>query len=167
MSSQDLVQLVDYDPAWPQMFRTMREELLHAIGNSIRAIHHVGSTAIPGLCAKPIIDICIEGEVYPPGEPIIEALAQLGFAHHGEAGVAGRHWFAKGAPRTHHLHWCPVNGSIVRATLKFRDVLRADKALRDEYTHIKAASAQQNLVDGLAYNQDKEPFILKVLNTYE
>ena len=141
MSSHNLVQLVDYDPAWPQMFWAMQKQLTQATGNSITAIHHVGSTAIPGLCAKPIIDICIESELYPPNETMIEVLAQLGFTHHGEAGVPGRHWFAKGEPRIYHLHWCPVNSAIAQNAIQFRDTLRANSALRDEYACVKAASA--------------------------
>lgn len=155
--------LVAYDPRWPQMFLAMQEQLFSVVGASITAIHHIGSTSVPGLCAKPIIDICIESELYPPNEMVIAALVQLGFTHHGEAGVLGRHWFATGNPRTHHLHWCPVKGAIVQAALKFRDALRANPALRNAYANGKVASVQKNQVDGLAYNQDKEPFILQVL----
>lgn len=163
MNSSELVHLVAYDPAWEQQFATARGQIVAALGHWITAIHHVGSTSIPGLCAKPIIDICIESEIYPPNETVIGALAQLGFTYHGEAGVPGRHWFAKGAPRTHHLHWCAVNSVIVRASIKFRDTLRANPALRDEYAQVKRASAAKHVVDGLEYNLDKEPFILQVL----
>lgn len=159
----EAVTLVDYDPAWPELFAHERDLLRQTLGDVIIAIHHVGSTAIPGLRAKPIIDICIESEIYPPNEAVIEALTKLGFTHHGEAGVPGRHWFAKGHPRTHHINWCPVKGAIAQSAIKFRDVLRANFALAEEYANVKSDSAAKHRIDGLEYNQDKEPFIRSVL----
>ena len=161
----EVVTLVAYDPAWPELFARERDLLRQALGETIIAIHHVGSTSIPGLRAKPIIDICVESEVYPPDKAVIEALAKLGFTPHGEAGVPGRHWFAKGHPRTHHINWCPVNGAIAQAAIKFRDALRANPVLAEAYANVKSVSAAKHQIDGLEYNQDKEPFIRSVLES--
>ena len=94
--SESLV-IADYDPRWPQMFRAERTRILKAIGEWIVAIEHFGSTAVPGLAAKPVIDIDIvmrEGQL----ERIASYLAPLGYTHNGDQGIAGREVFKLTGP---------------------------------------------------------------------
>ena len=108
------VRLVAHDPRWRDVFRTEARLLRRALGTSVSGVHHVGSTAVPCIRAKPIVDIALESQAYPPGESALRALAALGYEHRGESGVEGRHWFVKGVPRSVHLHWCRTGGSVAR-----------------------------------------------------
>jgi len=108
------VVIVPYDSRWPAAYETERLRLTAALGPSGVAIHHVGSTAILGMPAKPVLDIVVECAEYPPTDTFCAAMAQLGYSHMGESHVSGRHWFRKGAPRTHHVHAVPVGGDVMR-----------------------------------------------------
>ena len=87
------VVLHPYDPNWHDLFTREKETITSLLGKEVIAIHHVGSTSVPGLAAKPIIDIALEILNYPPSSAFIEALASIGYEHKGEGGVQGRHWF--------------------------------------------------------------------------
>ncbi|MBD1941889.1 GrpB family protein, partial [Coleofasciculus sp. FACHB-712] len=101
---EDLIQVVDYDTNWPIQFEQEKLQILHALGNAVLDIHHIGSTSVPGLAAKPIIDILVGLEELPPSVDQITSVETLGYLYQGELGVPGRHFFRKGMPRTHHLH---------------------------------------------------------------
>jgi len=103
-----------YNPIWPDHFRQISEVLDAAAGGHFLTIHHIGSTAVPGLAAKPIIDIDVEYPENAPLEPVIEALAQIGYYHNGDQGIPGREVFKRvpsGAHPIldniqHHLYVC-------------------------------------------------------------
>lgn len=159
------IQIVAYDPTWPQRFAAESEALAGGLAHEAVAIHHVGSTAIPRLPAKPIIDILIEARTYPPSGMFVAALATLGYEAMGESGVPGRHWFRKGRPRTHHVHVTPVDGDVARQMLALRDWLRSHAEDAAEYARLKqrAASAHPDDIDGAAYAALKGPFLQRTL----
>ena len=137
-----MIVVADYDPNWPSVFewlRAMHERALRAV--QVVAIEHVGSTAVPGLAAKPIIDVDI---VVAGGEvpDAIRAMEDAGFRSLGERGISDR-WALEAPdhlPRTH--TYVVVDGSLaLRNHLGVRDVLRRDPALRDEYAALKRAIA--------------------------
>jgi GrpB-like predicted nucleotidyltransferase (UPF0157 family) len=160
-----VITVVDYDPAWPERFENLRAEYaaaMAAAGVSVVAIEHVGSTSVPGLAAKPIIDIDIvvrESEVAAASG----VLMSLGFTPQGDLGVPERWAFRAPArlPRTN--TYVIVDGCLsLRNHLAVRDVLRADEALRDEYAVLKKqAGARLDDID--EYVLAKNGIVQKIL----
>ena len=156
--------VLEYDPRWPLFFEQIRALLWPAVQDVATAIEHVGSTSVPGLAAKPIIDIDI---VIPPQQPIesmITRLEPLGYTHLGTLGIAGRDAFRQGNDLpTHNLYVCPADSVGLRNHLAVRDYLR---------THLEAVQAYGALKFGLAntfthdidrYVDGKTDFILSIL----
>lgn len=153
-----------HDPRWAIAFEHQSSLLQKSLGKYIAAVHHVGSTAVADIEAKPVIDIAIESPVYPPDENIIDTLLKQGFIAHGDGGVVGRCWFSKGVPRIANLHWCPVGGKVVQSQIQFRDALREDRALADEYETLKKLAAHGRYIDSAEYAAEKNKFVAKVLS---
>jgi GrpB-like predicted nucleotidyltransferase (UPF0157 family) len=126
------------------------------------AIEHCGSTAVPDVPAKPILDILVGVPAAPDVPALARALAPLGYEHAPDA-VPGHEVFGKGDPRTHLLHVAPVGGPAWRRMLRFRDALRADPALAAEYGALKRALAARFPADRPAYTAAKGEFIARVL----
>jgi GrpB-like predicted nucleotidyltransferase (UPF0157 family) len=134
------------------------------MGQYIAHIEHVGSTSIPGLAAKPIIDIGIELNTYPlPPEPIA-AMEALGYAHRGELGIPERHYFTKGTPRSHQVHSYSPGNPEWDAHILFRDYLRAHPEAARQYEELKRELAARH-TDGNAYAEDKTDFVRSTLAT--
>jgi GrpB-like predicted nucleotidyltransferase (UPF0157 family) len=121
----DTVVLVPYDEAWPSLFVEERVRIERALGSWVEAIEHVGSTAVPGLTAKPILDIMVGVSSLRDAKRCIGPLEQLGYEYRGEAGVPGRLFFRKGNPKTHHLHVTEIGSEFWERHPVFRDYLRA------------------------------------------
>ncbi len=159
------VRIVPYDPVWPGMFEEERAVLEDAIGSWVTdGIHHVGSTAVPGLSAKPVIDILVGVEGLEESLLSFERLVALDYLYspyrHEEM-----HWFVKPDPdeRTHQLHLVPADSPRFRMELRFRDVLRGDDALAGEYAGLKHDLAEQFEHDREAYTEAKTAFVTRVL----
>ncbi|HET7565096.1 MAG TPA: GrpB family protein [Gemmatimonadaceae bacterium] len=163
-SSSDGIVLSEYDPSWPAQFAAERTRILDALGSLKAEIEHIGSTAVPGLVAKPVIDITIGRSAESKLRPYIDALQRLGYEYRGESGIPGRHYFRRGRPRTRHLHLVPYGGDLWRHHLRFRDRLRADPALAAQYAALKRRLATQFAADRVAYTEAKAPFITRVLS---
>jgi GrpB-like predicted nucleotidyltransferase (UPF0157 family) len=164
-----IVRLVPYDPAWPGLFAAEAERLqkFFAASGLVLLLEHTGSTAIPGLPAKPVLDI-LAG--YPEGAPVgayIDALTMADYRHRGEQGIPGREFFRRGDPRSYHLHLTAVDSAFWRDHLTFRDRLRADKSLRDAYAALKYDLAARFPRDREAYIEGKAPFVREILGPSE
>lgn len=157
------IHICPYDPAWPARYAQESARVQAALGGRCRRIEHVGSTAVPGLAAKPIIDMVLECEVYPPDGGVIAALAERGYAHRGEFGVVGRHFFSKGDPRAFHLHVVPLGGEVAVHMIAFRDYLRGHPAAAREYETVKQAAARGRVLESADYVAAKGPFVSGVL----
>ncbi len=161
------VRVAPYDSSWPSLFEAEAERLLQcfeAAGLPI-VLEHTGSTAVPGLAAKPIIDI-LGG--YPGGadvQPYIGVLTQADYVHRGEQEIPGREFFRRGNPRAYHLHLTAIDSRFWRDHLTFRDRLRADDALRDAYAVLKRDLAARFPNDREAYIAAKQPFVEQVLES--
>ena len=155
----DPIVIVDYSLAWPLEFERLRDRAAAAVGDIAIAIEHVGSTAVPGLAAKPVIDLVI---VVEPGdvEAAVDRLTAIGYIHQGNLGVEGREAFGvpEGEPR-HHLYVSPTDSQELRAQLAFRNRLRADPALATEYEALKRELARRFRDDRESYTDAKTAFV--------
>jgi GrpB-like predicted nucleotidyltransferase (UPF0157 family) len=154
-----------YDPAWPARFEEERMALVAAIGEWIVGdVHHVGSTAVPGLEAKPVIDILVGVRSLEESLPSFEPLARLDYLYAPYLSDE-MHWFCKPHPsrRTHHLHLVPTGSRRYSDELAFRDRLRADPGLAADYAALKQALAERFGDDRDAYTEAKSDFISRAL----
>jgi GrpB-like predicted nucleotidyltransferase (UPF0157 family) len=157
----DPIVIVDYDPVWPLEFERVRNRVAPALGDVALAIEHVGSTAVPGLAAKPVIDLVVVVEPDRVQEAI-ERLSAIGYVHQGNLGVEGREAFAvpDGEPRHHHhLYVSPTDSEELRAQLAFRNRLRADQRLAAEYEVLKRELALRYRDDRPGYTEAKTAFV--------
>lgn len=160
------VRIAPYDPVWPERFERERIALADAIGRwAPGGIHHVGSTSVPGLDAKPVIDILVGVRSIEEARACFEPLAALGYLHAPYL-VGEMHWFCKPHPsrRTHHLHLVPVDSRRFREELAFRDHLRADPTAAANYAALKHRLAARFEHDREAYTEAKSGFIDEVLH---
>ena len=157
------VTVVPYDPLWPIQFEALAHRIISRCGSSLLAIHHVGSTAVPGLWAKPILDIDLE--ILPEKfERIKSHLETLGYTHEGNLGIVDREAFKTSQidlPK-HHLYVCPTTSHELKRHLAFRDALRKDDDLRDTYSRIKQESATDHPREIDAYIEEKGAWISRV-----
>lgn len=153
------VLLRPHDPAWRDLFEQERRELLRRIGPDVLDIQHVGSTAIPGIMAKPIIDIAVAVESFEEAVVCIAPLEELGYEYKGELGIPRRHYFARGHARTHHLHMVEIASEQWRVMTLFRDYLRAHPAEAAAYQALKLDLATRFPDDREGYTAAKAPFI--------
>lgn len=159
------VLLVDYDPAWAPAFEREREALALVLGEWLTGpIEHIGSTAVPGLRAKPVLDIMAGVESLEASLPAIQAVFRLDYVHYPYRAEV-MHWFCKPSPahRTHHLHLVPFGSALWSERLLFRDVLRRDRGLAAEYAELKTLLAQRYRNDREAYTEAKSAFVVRVL----
>ena len=164
----DPIVVVDYDPAWPDLFATLRVPVAAALGDVAVAIEHVGSTAVPGLAAKPIIDLDVAIRTETRLPEAIERLACLGYAYEGDTGIPGRAAFAW-PPRAvrHHLYVCILDSAEYRRHLLFRDYLRAQPDVTAAYAALKRQLAARYRMQRDAYTEAKEPFVRAAMSRAE
>ena len=166
-ADQDRVDLVDYDAAWPAMFQAEAARIRSAIG-ALRAfdLEHFGSTAIPGLAAKPIIDIMVIAADQSRWPSLVEPIQRLGYVFWAENPRRDRMFFVKGMPpfgerRTHHVHVrTPVDAS---AALVFRDYLRGHPEDLSRYASLKRELAATRATDRDAYTDGKARFVEEIV----
>lgn len=156
--------MAPYSAEWPAAFERIAASLKEALSEvPVLSIEHVGSTSVPGLAAKPIIDVdvIVRREVVPAA---IRALEAAGYAHRGNLGFADREAFVApddGPPR--HVYLCAEGTLQVRAHLAVRDVLRADAALRDRYAAVKSELAADATMDIDRYIAGKSEVLQEIL----
>jgi GrpB-like predicted nucleotidyltransferase (UPF0157 family) len=157
--------LVDYDPPWESAFADERERIGGALGMPIQHIEHYGSTAVPGMRAKPILDILVGVSQIDDWEQCKRPLEGLGYDYAANAGVSGHYIFGRGrdsGERTHLVHVVEFLGAEWWVNLAFRDALRRDADLRSRYTEEKERAAAAAPLGRARYNELKRPFLEKV-----
>ena len=154
------VVVVPYDPAWPGLFEEIKSRVAPALMEIAIAIEHVGSTSVPGLAAKPVIDLDAVVSTERDVQTAIHALAGVGYVHRGDLGVPGREAFARpqDLPR-HHLYLVVLNNKAYRDHIILRDYLRAHPEACLAYELLKRAAAEKFPHDIDAYIAAKAPFI--------
>lgn len=157
------VELVPHDEDWHRLFEEEKARIENAVGALIVGVEHVGSTSVCGIAAKPVLDIAAAIEKYSDGARCVAPLEALDYKYRGEYGIAKRHYFVKGEPRTHHLHVVELNGDFWRSHLLFRDHLRRNPHIAGEYENLKKELAREHSENRDAYQTGKTEFIENVL----
>lgn len=156
--------VVPYDNEWPNEFEKIKGEILPVIDSDIISIEHVGSTSVPGLWAKPIIDMNIVAEPTKlPG--IIDKLSRIGYEHEGNLGIDDREAFKysdKLHLMKHHLYLCPKNSAEHKRQMAFRDYLRLHPQARQKYSDIKIEMSKKYPHDIDRYMKGKEPVVMEI-----
>ena len=157
------VVIVDYNPLWPKQFETLRSRLANILDGLALTIQHVGSTAVPGLAAKPILDIDVLLKSADELPLAIAALESIGYQHRGDLGIPGREAFrAPAGDFRHHLYVCP-NDTEYRRHIAFRDHLCSHPEDANAYASLKRELAIRFRDDREAYNNAKREFVESIL----
>ncbi len=159
------VDVVPYALDWFPPFQQEALLLQKALGRVALDIEHIGSTAIPGMPAKPIIDLMVAVADLAKSRQLIPVVQDVGYDHRPHDCVPDRHFFAKGqdGERTHHLSLAETNSTFWCRQIAFRDYLRADQQAATQYAEIKIELASKYPNDRNTYIDAKEPFVLRIL----
>jgi len=159
----DPVVLAPYNPAWAEQFRGISDQLFDACGDKLVAVHHIGSTGVPGLAAKPLIDLMPALRHHDEGASLAPLLEPLGFVYFGAYGIEGRHFFRRKAEINVNVHMFETGHIEIERHLVFRNALRADEGLRAAYQNLKEELAERFPNDVDSYAKSKSDFIEKNL----
>ena len=163
--TQAQIELSSYHPRWPVAFEMERIALQEIAEEWLNgSIEHVGSTAVPGLAAKPVIDMMFGVRSLQESKPAIDVLVDYGYVFYPYKKEV-MHWFCKPSDeyRTHHLHLIPYQSPLWKERIMFRDLLRSDNNVFREYENLKKGLAEKYRFDRESYTVDKWPFIKRVL----
>lgn len=159
------VEIEAYNPAWPATFLAERDLLAKVLEPWLAGrIEHVGSTAVPGLAAKPVIDIMAPVTDLESSRPALAALQAVGYGY-APYNAEAEHWLCKPSSehRTHHLHLVPLDSRMWVEKLAFRDLLMSDAGIAKAYAALKYRLAEAHRNDRERYTEEKGPFIEKAL----
>ncbi len=158
------IEVRPYDPEWSRSFERIRAHVWPAVQHAAMSMEHVGSTSVPGLCAKPVLDICIVVASRRDLPHVVKALAKSGYVHRGDLGVPDREAFRPPAtlPK-HHLYASPRGSLSLKNQLGLRDYLRANSEAARDYGTLKETLAAQFPDDMDSYVAGKTEFILGIL----
>lgn len=160
----DRVRLRPYTSRWAELFALEAPAIRAALGSLAIDVQHVGSTSIPGLMAKPILDIAVALEQLSSYPLCIDRLAAIGYEHVPWQGLARNEVFSKGVPRTHLVHVVEYGGDKWHDYLKFRERLANVPGLAREYETLKRTLARTHALDRAGYTAAKHAFIRGVLD---
>lgn len=155
--------LVHWTEEWNKEFLSEKEKIQDRIGEYIMNIHHIGSTSVKYLSAKPIIDIAIEIKDFNFGGKTSSLFEELEYFYKGINILPERHYFSKGEPRTHQIHMYQCGNKYLLEQLKFRDYLRDNDEARIEYEQLKLNLATSNKNNKHKYAEEKTAFIKSIL----
>lgn len=157
-----MIRVVIHDPAWVSMFESEGRRIMDALGDTVLRIHHIGSTAIPRMVAKPVIDILLEVSSLEALDEKAPVLERLGFEVKGEFGIAGRRYFRLNdstGKRTHQVHAFRAGTPNAVRHIAFRDYMRAHPSVAAEYGALKARLAGLYPNDMATYIAGKDLFV--------
>ena len=160
------IEVVDYDPSWPRRYEEERDRIAAALGDAVVAIEHVGGTAVPGLPAKPVIDIMVGVPDIERAGQAVAGLINLGYQYvpELESQLPERRYFRRGTPETHHVHMVTMGSDFWEEHVLFRDYLRSNPQAAEEYGKLKRGLANRFRFDRDAYRAGKVPFIDTVVD---
>jgi GrpB-like predicted nucleotidyltransferase (UPF0157 family) len=157
------VHLESYDPAWEQAFRVEQKRLSNELRLAARSIEHIGSTAVPDLLAKPIVDIMVGVSPFPPSARWSESVVALGYEALGEAGVPGRLYFRQRSPISYNVHVVEDGGVHWVSNMALRDYLRGSSEAARRYASAKRAAIAAGATTLLKYSEAKGDVVEELL----
>jgi GrpB-like predicted nucleotidyltransferase (UPF0157 family) len=162
-----MVEVVPYDSRWPLIFEDTAAKLRAALGRSILAVHHVGSTSVPNLSAEPVLDVLVAVPDFDQALQLVPDIEALGYVFRRDAEIEDRHYFRRvnDTARTHHLSLATPTSRHYIDTLAFRDELRSNANLASEYEELKLALARAFPRDRESYVNGKTNFVVSVLRS--
>ncbi|MCM3088067.1 GrpB family protein [Bhargavaea ginsengi] len=163
------LEIRSYQQEWPLQFKEASNTFQEIFGNALTDIHHIGSTSIPGMAAKPVIDILAEVRDIGELETFNHQMELEGFVARGEHGVPGRRYFvrAEGNVHTHHVHMFANGSDQVKRHLAFRDYLRKHPVEAERYRSLKMRIAEEGVKDVKLYQERKAPLIRELQESAE
>ncbi|MCS5709315.1 GrpB family protein [Candidatus Berkiella cookevillensis] len=169
--AKDMIEFSDYHSEWSVMAMVeiaLLKKNSKDLTNIILHVEHVGSTAIPGIKAKPIIDLYVGVRSVAEAQPLISIIEQMGYQYWAENPNPNKMFFVKGMPpfgmgRTHHIHVVQYDSDYFKARVAFRDFLIQHPSYAREYEHLKITLAAKDNTDREAYTDAKSEFITKIL----
>jgi len=159
------VEVVPHDPRWRNAFEAEAKHVSTALGENVVAIHHIGSTAISNIYAKPVVDLLVEVRDITEVDGRSSAMETLGYEVKGEFGIPGRRYFRKdnrGGIRTHQIHAFEVGSAEVERHLAFRDYMIAHPGDAQEYSELKMKLAEEHPQSMDGYMDGKDGFIKEI-----
>jgi inhibitor of KinA sporulation pathway (predicted exonuclease) len=156
------VKIIEYDSGWPKEFEAEAARIRAVLGGHIKEIEHVGSTALPGVAAKPTIDLMIGVATLEMTADIVGAFEKMDYRYFGEYSIPGRHFFRKGKPPTHHVHWVESGSEFWKKQLLFRDFMRSNPEDCARYVSLKKELAVKYKNDRDKYTLAKTEFIEEI-----
>jgi GrpB-like predicted nucleotidyltransferase (UPF0157 family) len=163
-TSRRRIEIIDYNPAWPVLFGELGRTLRVALGAVALRIDHIGSTAVPGLAAKPVIDVQISVAAFEPVEAFKDPLEQLGYVYRADNPERTKRYFREphGSRRTH-LHVRRAGSFSQQVPLLLRDYLRCHAHAAAEFATVKRHLAGQFPFDGAGYTDAKTPYVWEII----
>ena len=155
--------IVEYDPDWPALFEREKARVVSALGIGEERVQHIGSTAVPGLGAKPVVDMMVGIPSIAQASKYVPPLEAIGYEWRGET-VPGTLYIRKAGPPRFNLHMTAYGGAFWEAPLLFRDYLRANRDASVEYEALKRELMSRLAHDPPAYNDGQSDFILAILD---
>ena len=159
----DHISVEPYDPAWARAYQSERETLEGGLADAGLSFEHIGSTAIPGLSAKPTIDLMVGAPKTGVDPAAVKVFEGLGYGYLGEYGIPGREFFRKGLPPTHHVHWVERGGAFWRDQILFRDFMRNHPVECAAYERLKLDLAAHFSDDRKSYTASKSSLIMALM----
>ncbi|MCM3791619.1 GrpB family protein [Domibacillus indicus] len=156
--------LVPWTTEWEKEFSFEKKRIQDVIDKYIVDVHHIGSTAVKNLSAKPIIDIAIELKDFQDGEKCVKPLEKLGYSYKGTNVLPDRHYFNKGEPRTHQIHMYQSGNRYLLEQLSFREYLRKNESARNQYEKLKQELSLVSKGNKHKYSKDKTDFVKSILD---
>lgn len=154
------IEIIEYDPVWPRLFEEERSLLIQTLAEVVIGIHHIGSTAVPGLAAKPTIDILIEASDVVTLDAFNANMKAIYYQPRGESGIPGRRYFKKDEDNlTYHIHAFARGDSNVKRYVAFRDYLRTHPEVASNYANLKKVIAVECCGDRVRYNDEKNAYV--------
>ncbi|WP_268794558.1 GrpB family protein [Paenibacillus sp. DMB20] len=168
----------EYNNEWPEMFKNIESIVSEKLDGLVLRIEHVGSTSIPNLAAKPIIDIDVVIESMDDLPRVVKKLDELGYAHEGDLGIKNREAFARRDDKVpyssdgndkceHHLYVCNKDSEELKRHILFRDILRKHPSLVSEYAKLKIELSEKFKNNRKAYTDGKSQFVTEVMRKYK
>ena len=161
------IKIVEYDPEWPRVFEREAEAILEECRPCITEVHHIGSTSVTGLAAKPVLDMMLVVASPDDGTKAVPKMTKLGYLYSGESGIPGRFYFDRvvDGRTVAHVHMFPARHPDVRNHLAFRDYLRAHPDAAQDYERLKRKLASKYRDDRRTYTDAKAEFINMIIET--